>query len=244
MFGISVDFAVEQAWPISKTEFSESIFNKIWSTGGATRSPWSSAAVTSDRRRRSSSPGHKLHRRRGVNRLDRDDNYRPAHRRRGPAPTAPVKELLKHYAINDDTVHNFYDWTADTPSCKSFLYPKWSDQTNDPNHGNACFESNGVKNGGVWECPAGCTKIHRAPYCAIIGHPSSPCRTPKSVPPMPHTPKVTTSSPPPRRRKGPVVGKDLKTLKHHETAAAYDRRRWGTSSNDARRRRRRRWYLL
>jgi len=60
-------------------------------------------------------------------------------------------------------------------------YTKWSDQSSDPHHGNACFKPGGFKGGGDWSCPAGCTKVHAVPYCVVTGT-MTPCRVPQGFP--------------------------------------------------------------
>lgn len=64
------------------------------------------------------------------------------------------------------------------PSCaQADPYTMWTDESSDPNHGNACFKPGGpFKGGGDWQCPAGCTKHHRVPWCAEDSDDTAPCR--------------------------------------------------------------------
>ena len=60
-------------------------------------------------------------------------------------------------------------------------YTKWSDQSSDPHHGNACFKPGGFKYGGDWSCPTGCTKVGAVPYC-VAGDATTDTKTPCRVP--------------------------------------------------------------
>ena len=60
-------------------------------------------------------------------------------------------------------------------------YTKWSDQSSDPKHGNACFKPGGFKGGGDWSCPKGCKKVGRVPWCGEAKHDTTPCRVAKTV---------------------------------------------------------------
>ena len=56
-------------------------------------------------------------------------------------------------------------------------YSKFSDQSYDENHGNACFKPGGpFKGGSDWECPAGCTKVGVKPWCGEAEDTAAPCR--------------------------------------------------------------------
>ena len=65
-------------------------------------------------------------------------------------------------------------------TCAAAPYTKWTDESSDPHHGNACFKPGGFKGGGDWSCPAGCTKVHAVPWCVVTGT-MTPCRVPKYI---------------------------------------------------------------
>ena len=67
---------------------------------------------------------------------------------------------------------------ASAPSCAGVApYTSWLDQTSDAKHGNACFKPGGPgKGGGDWNCPAGCTKVGRAPWCGEASDTTKACR--------------------------------------------------------------------
>lgn len=56
-------------------------------------------------------------------------------------------------------------------------YIKFVDKTDDPAHGNACFENDGYAGNGDWECPDLCRKTAAAPWCVEIADNKEPCRT-------------------------------------------------------------------
>jgi len=61
-------------------------------------------------------------------------------------------------------------------------YTMWTDESSDPNHGNACFKPAGpFKGGGDWQCPRGCTKVHRVPWCGEDSDDTAPCRVAEHV---------------------------------------------------------------
>ena len=61
-------------------------------------------------------------------------------------------------------------------------YTKWSDQSSDPKHGNACFKPGGPgKGGGDWQCPVGCKKVSSAPWCVEAKNNTAICRVAEKV---------------------------------------------------------------
>ena len=88
------------------------------------------------------------------------------------------------FGSTKDALHPACTVTCPLPSsCAGVApYTNWSDQRSDPQHGNTCFKPGGPgKGGGDWQCPVGCKKVSRAPWCGEANDDTKPCRVAEKV---------------------------------------------------------------